>query len=99
MISKYLISISHSGAINKETIHDPESKLKIGVIDLLSAAFKPKKGELHYFVSDQNNQLLLAFETEGYKAHKTILVLDMIARYCVYLGFVHAKIQSTMPAA
>jgi hypothetical protein len=93
--SNYLISISENGSAKKETIHDTETKLKIGVFDLFDAGFKPKKGELHYYVSD--NDVLLAFETEGYKAHKNLLVLDMIARYCVYLGFGEAIIHSTFP--
>ena len=97
MFSKYLISISQTGASNKETIHDTETKLKVGVFDLVTAGFKPKKGELHYFVSDTQNDLLLAFETDGYKRHKNLLVLDMIARYCVYLGFTEATIHTSFP--
>ncbi|MBW4891319.1 hypothetical protein KXQ82_16445 [Mucilaginibacter sp. HMF5004] len=97
MNSNYLISISESGASKKQTIHDTESKLKIGVVDLVKASFKPKKGELHYYVSAGGSDMLLAFETEGYKKHKNLLVLDMIARYCVYLGFGEAIIHSTLP--
>ncbi len=94
MISQYFISISQRGAINKETIHDPETKLKLEVN--MVVGFKPKKGEKHYFVSG-NDDTLLAFETQGYKAHKNLLILEMIARYCVYLGFVEPQIHSTWP--
>jgi len=98
MISKYLISIPQHDAPDKGVIHDTETKLKIGVVDLLKTDFEPKKGEVHYFVSDTNNDVLLAFETDGYKkVHKNLLVLDMIARYCVYLGFAGATIHATFP--
>ena len=98
MFSKYLISISRAGVHEKETIHDPETKLKVGVFDPIESGFTPRKGEVHYFVSDHKNDILLAFETVGYrKSHKTLVILDMIARYCVYLGFVEAQIHSTWP--
>jgi hypothetical protein len=78
-------------------IHDTETKLKVGVFDLQENGFEPQKGEVHYFVSDISNDLLLAFETKGYKRHKKLLVLEMIASYCVYLGFVEAQIHATLP--
>ena len=98
MNTNYFIAISPNSSEQKDTIHDAESKLKIGVFNLFNSAFKPKKGEVHYYVSDQHTDLLLAFETEGYqRKHKNLLVLDMIARYCVYLGFGEAIIHSTFP--
>jgi hypothetical protein len=93
MSSKYLISETGTS----QTIHDTESKLKIGVFDTIKAGFKPKKGEVQYYVSDKSTDVVLAFETEGYKKHKNLLVLDMIARYCVYLGFGEAIIHSSFP--
>jgi len=98
MSAKYLISTSNEGAFNKDIIHDLDTKLKIAVVDLLAFGFDPKQGEVHYFVSDTDNDTLLAFETQGYKAHKRIKVLEMIARYCVYVGFVQATIHSSLPS-
>jgi hypothetical protein len=98
MNANYLISIPQSGTLKKNTIHDAETKLKVGVFDLLKARFKPKKGEVHYYASTENGDLLLAFETEGYQKHKNLLVLDMIARYCIYLGVSEACIHATFPA-
>jgi hypothetical protein len=98
MDANYLISIPQTGTCKKNTIHDTETKLKVGVFDLPKTRFKPKKGEVHYYASTQNGDLLLAFETEGYKKHKKLLVLKMIARYCIYLGFSEACIHATFPA-
>lgn len=91
----YLISISRNGALKKGTIHDPESKLKIKVFDLLKSKLTPQKGEVRYFVTAGNETL--AFETEGYKKHKTLLILQMIARYCIYLGLIEAQIHANWP--
>ena len=91
----YLVSISKAGAKKKGTIHDPESKLKIKVIDLLKATFIPKKGEVQYFVTEGNK--MLAFETDGFKKHRTLLILQMISWYCIYLGLAQAKIHETWP--
>jgi len=92
----FLISIPKNGALKKETIHDPESKLKIKVIDLLKSKFTPKKGEVRYFVTSGNEAL--AFETEGYtKKHHTLLILQMISWYCVYLGLLEARIHPNWP--
>jgi hypothetical protein len=98
MTTKYLISLGRADSTKKATIHDSETKLKVSVIDLLKATFKPKKGEKHYFVTDAKNKVVLAFETEGFqRQHKNLRVLEMVARYCVYLGFVGAQIHSTWP--
>jgi hypothetical protein len=91
----YLISISKTGASKKETIHDPESKLKIKVVDLVKSNFVPKKGEVRYFVTDGDETF--AFETDGFKRHRTLLILQMIAWYCMYLGLIKAEIHSTLP--
>jgi hypothetical protein len=92
----YLISIPKSGALKKETIHDPESKLKIKVIDLLKSTFTPKKGEVRYFVTAGDETL--AFETEGYSnKHRNLLILQMISWYCVYLGLLEAQIHTNWP--
>lgn len=91
----YLISISKTGASKKETIHDPKSKLKIKVVDLVKSKFVPKKGEVRYFVT--NGDETLAFETDGFKRHRTLLILQMIAWYCIYLGLINAEIHSTLP--
>jgi len=60
----YLISIPKNDVAKKETIHDPETKLKIKVFDLLKSKFRPKQGEVQYFVTAGDETL--AFETEGY---------------------------------
>jgi hypothetical protein len=95
-MSNYLISISDdNGASKKGTIHDPGSKLKVKVFDLLKPNFKPRKGEVQYFVTAGDDTL--AFETEGYKKHRQLLILTMISRYCIYLGLFEAQIHSSLP--
>lgn len=95
-MSNYLISISdNSDSTEKEVIHDPHSKLKVKVFDLLQSKFKPSKGEVQYFVTAGRKQL--AFQTVGYKKQRQLLILQMIARYCVYLGLIEAQIHSSLP--
>ena len=92
----FLISIPKNGALKKETIHDPESKLKIKVHDRLISKSAPAKGEVRYFVTAGDEKL--AFETEGYtKKHRHLLVLQMIAWYCSYLGLLEAQIHASLP--
>jgi hypothetical protein len=91
----YLISLRKNGKDKKGTIHDPESKLKIRVFDVLASPFRPKKGEVQYFVTAGDQTL--AFQTEGYKKHRNILILQMIAWYCMYLGWMEAQIHATWP--
>ncbi len=92
----YLISIPKNGASKKETIHDPETKLKIKVFDLLKSKFSPKRGEVRYFVTAGDETL--AFETEGYNnKHRNLLILQMISWYCVYLGLLEAQIHPNWP--
>jgi len=92
----YLISIPKNGALKKETIHDPETKLKIKVFDLLGSKFRPKQGEVRYFVTAGGETL--AFETEGYcKNHRDLLILQMISWYCVYVGLFEAQIHANWP--
>lgn len=92
----YLISIPNNGGLKKETIHDPSSKLKIKVFDLLKSKFTPKKGEVRYFVTA--GEETLAFETEGYNnKHRNLLILQMISWYCIYLGLMEAQIHSNWP--
>jgi len=91
----YLVSISN-GTSKKETIHDPESKLKIKVFNLLKSTFTPKKGEVQYFVTAGKETI--AFETDGYNnKHRTLLILQMISWYCVYLGLLEAQIHANWP--
>jgi hypothetical protein len=91
----YLISLRKTGPDKRGTIHDPESKLKIRVFDALRSQYTPKKGEVQYFVTAGDQTL--AFQTEGYKKHKTVLILHMIAWYCVYLGLMGAQIHASWP--
>jgi hypothetical protein len=92
----YLISIPKNGNLQEETIHDPESKLKIKVVDLLKSKFRPKQGEVRYFVTSGDETL--AFETDGYtNKHRNLLILHMISWYCVYLGLLEAQIHTTWP--
>lgn len=91
----YLISIAKTGTLKKETIHDPKSKLKIKVVDIQRSSFIPQKGEVQYFVTAGNETL--AFETEGFKKHRTLLILQMISWYCVYLGLIAPQIHTQSP--
>jgi hypothetical protein len=95
MMLNYLISVTKGGSDKKGTIHDPNTKLKIKVFDLLRSQYKPKKGEVSYFVTAGNETL--AFETEGYNKHRNILILQMISWYCTYLGLIGAQIHSNWP--
>jgi hypothetical protein len=94
-MSNYMISISNADLLKDGTIHDPGSKLKVKAFDLLKSHFKPIEGEVRFFVTA--GEETLAFETEGYKRHRQLLILQMISRYCVYLGLMEAQIHSTWP--
>jgi hypothetical protein len=94
-MSNYMISISNADLLKDGTIHDPGSKLKVKAFDLLKSRFKPREGEIQFFVTAGNETL--AFETEGYKRHRQLLILQMISMYCVYLGLIEAQIHSTLP--
>jgi len=94
-MSNYLISISKTETLKDGTIHDPESKLKVNVFDLLKSRFKPSKGEVQFFVTAGKETL--AFETKGFKKHRKLLVLQMISWYCIYLGLMEAQIHSSLP--
>jgi len=94
-MSNYLISISKAEKPASGTIHDTKSKLKVKAFDLLRSKFTPNKGELRFFVTA--GKKTLAFETEGYKKHRQVLILQMISWYCIYLGLLEAQIHSTLP--
>lgn len=96
-MSNYLITVAGSGndEMGRGTIHDPGSKLKVKAFDLFKNTFQPRKGEVRYFVTA--GEKTLAFETEGYKKHRQLLILQMIARYCIYLGLIEAQIHSQLP--
>jgi putative NADPH-quinone reductase len=95
-MSNYLISLTGNGEIGKGTIHDPGTKLKVKAFDLIKSTFKPRKGEIRYFVTAGERKF--AFETEGYqKKHRHLLVLQMIARYCIYFGLIEAQIHAQLP--
>lgn len=96
-MSNYLISISKNQALKDGTIHDPKSKLKVKAFDLLQSRFKPRQGEVRFFVTAGKETL--AFETEGYNKHRQLLILQMISWYCIYLGLIEAQIHSTWPVA
>jgi len=93
-MSGFLISIAGNRGANNGTIHDPEQQLKVKAIDLVDSNFKPSKGEVRYFVTAGSKKL--AFETQGYKRHKKLHILTMIAQYCVYLGLFEAQIHATL---
>ncbi|MGZ3873508.1 MAG: hypothetical protein ACXVJD_11350 [Mucilaginibacter sp.] len=96
-MSNYLISISNSDALSNGTIHDRRSKLKIKAFDLLTSGFVPSLGEKRFFVTAGSEKL--AFETKGYKKHRELVILQMIAWYCLYLGLIEAQIHSSLPLA
>ncbi|WP_158826527.1 hypothetical protein [Mucilaginibacter lacusdianchii] len=98
MMTKYFISIpKHSALQDGTTIHDPDTKLKVGVFNVLKSKFKPRRGEKCFYVTAGNQTL--AFETQGYKKHRKLLILQMVAWYCVYLGLMEAQIHSHLPIA
>ena len=80
---------------NDGTIHDIRSKLKVKAFDLIKSRFTPSKGEVLFFVTAGKETL--AFETQGYKKQRKLLVLQMISWYCIYLGLMEAQIHSTLP--
>jgi len=84
-MSNYWISLPGKIAKNDQTIHDPDTKSK----------FKPRKGEVAYFVTAGADTF--AFETEGYRKQRKLLILHMIAWYCMYLGLFEAQIHSNWP--
>ena len=94
-MSKYLISIPGDEALKDGTIHDPNTKLRVKAFDLLKSRFIPSKGEVRFFVTSAHEKL--AFETKGYQKHRKLLVLQMIAHYCLYLGLFEAQIHSRSP--
>lgn len=93
-MTNYLLSIP-TETIQKGTIHDPKSKLKVKVFDLLKSRFTPSSGEKRFFVTTGNETF--AFETKGYKKHRELLILQMIAWYCLYLGLIEAQIHTNLP--
>lgn len=95
VMMNYLLSISENPSLKLDTIHDPDSKLKVTVIDLLKSKFKPQKGEKRFFVTAGCKKF--AFETRGYKRHRKLLILQMVAWYCLYLGLLEAQIHSSLP--
>jgi hypothetical protein len=94
-MANYLLSIPNNEVSKDGTIHDPKSKLKIKAFNILRSTFKPSKGEVRFFVTAGKETI--AFETEGYKKHREILILHMISWYCVYLGLLEAQIHSSLP--
>lgn len=93
----YLISIPKTEAPQNGTIHDPSNKLKVKAIDLLKSRFTPSSGEKRFFVTAGKETL--AFETKGYKKQRELVILQMIAWYCLYLGLIEAQIHSGLPLA
>ena len=95
-MQNYLLSISNNELLKNGTIHDPDTKLKVKVIDdTIKAKVTPRQGEIRYFVTAGNETI--AFETEGYKKHRQLLILRMISWYCLYLGLIEARIHSSWP--
>ena len=95
IMENYLISISKKEEVTSGTIHDPKSKLRVKAFDLLQSKFTPSKGELRFFVTAGRETM--AFETDGYNKHRKVLILQMIAWYCMYLGLLEAQIHSKLP--
>jgi hypothetical protein len=94
-MSNYLISISKNDAQTTGIIHDLKNKLKVKAFDLVKSTFTPNKKEVRFFVTAGNKKF--AFETQGYKKHRELLVLHMISWYCAYLGLLEARIHPTWP--
>lgn len=96
-MQNYLLSISKTETLRDGTIHDPGSKLKVKVFDLLRSRFTPSSGEKAFFVTAGKETF--AFETKGYQKHRELLVLQMIAWYCMYSGLIEAQIHTSWPMA
>ncbi|HEY8928092.1 MAG TPA: hypothetical protein VIM55_02815 [Mucilaginibacter sp.] len=94
-MQNYLLSISKAETLQDGTIHDPKSKLKVKVFDLLRSRFIPSNGEKTFFVTAGKETL--AFETKGYQKQRELLILQMIAWYCLYLGLIEAQIHTNWP--
>jgi len=94
-MQNYLLSISNNEVLKDGTIHDPNSKLKVRVFDTLKSKFKPSKGEVRFFVTAGDETI--AFETQGYKKHRQLHILQMISWYCMYLGLIEAQIHTNWP--
>ena len=94
-MSNYLISITKNDNHTNSVIHDVKSKLKVKAIDLVKSSYVPNKNEIQFFVTAGEEKL--AFETQGYKKHRELLVLHMISWYCVYLGLLEARIHPNWP--
>jgi hypothetical protein len=94
-MSNYLIAISKTEQTETATIHDSKSKLKVKAFEVARATFKPRKGEMSFFVTA--GKQVLAFETQGYKKHRQLLILQMISWYCIYLRLFEAQIHATLP--
>jgi hypothetical protein len=93
-MQNYLLSIP-GDTLKGGVIHDPNTKLKVKVFSRMKSTFTPKKGEIRYFVTD--GKKTVAFETEGYQKHRQLLILQMIAWYCMYLGLLEAQIHPNWP--
>ena len=93
----YLISIPQDSDKVAATIYDKENKLKINAVETAKTTYKTAKGEVSFFVTTEKK--ILAFETKGYNKHRQLLILQMIAWYCMYMGWVEAQIHATLPAA
>ena len=91
----YLLSIPQGDTQSDGTIHDPKNNLKVKVCDILRSTFSPSNGEKRFFVTAGNEKL--AFETKGYKRHRELHILQMIAWYCMYLGLMEAQIHTSLP--
>ena len=95
-MENYLLTLPNDEVLEDGTIHDPDTKLKVRIFDGIKSKFKPKKGEVRYFVTAGNETI--AFETDGYqKKHRQLLILHMIAWYCMYLGLLEAQIHANWP--
>ena len=80
-MQNYLLSINQNNTPTDAVIHDPGSKLKVKVCDLLRSTFSPSSGERRFFVTAGDETF--AFETRGYKKHRELHILQMIAWYCM----------------
>jgi hypothetical protein len=93
-MQNYLLSIP-GNELKGGIIHDPKTKLKVRVMNKERPVYTPQSGEVRYFVTAGKN--IFAFETVGYRKHRQLLILQMIAWYCVYLGLLEAQIHPNWP--
>jgi hypothetical protein len=94
-MQNYFLSIPNDELPEEQAIHDRDTRLKLRVFNKASSVLAPKKGEVRYFIT--SGESIVAFETEGFRKHGQVAILQMIAWYCLYRGMPDAAIHNNWP--